>query len=37
MTNQDDLDWRLTLAASVEWTFASTYAATAPHSYVGRA
>lgn len=34
MTNHDDLAWWLTLAASVNWTFASTYAATAPHSYV---
>lgn len=29
-----DLDWWLTLAARVEWTFARTYAETAPHSYV---
>jgi hypothetical protein len=30
----DDLNWWLTLAASLDWTFAHTYAQTAPHSYV---
>lgn len=36
---QADLDWWLEVAASVEWTFAKTYAESAPHSYVvpGRA
>lgn len=29
-----DLDWWLALAAKVKWTFAKTYAETAPHSYV---
>lgn len=31
---EEDLDWWLTLAARAEWTFARTYADTAPHSYV---
>jgi len=31
---QTDLDWWLELAAKVEWTFARTYAESAPHSYV---
>ncbi len=31
---EDDLNWWLTLAAKLEWTFARTYAQTAPHSYV---
>src|ERR1035437_9481439 len=31
---QADLDWWLGLASALEWTFARTYAATAPHSYV---
>ena len=31
---QDDLDWWLEFAASREWTFAKTYAETAPHHYV---
>jgi len=31
---EDDLNWWLTLAANLEWTFARTYAETAPHSYV---
>lgn len=30
----DDLNWWLGLAAKLEWTFARTYAKTAPHSYV---
>ena len=29
-----DLDWWVTRAATLQWTFARTYAATAPHSYV---
>jgi hypothetical protein len=29
-----DLDWWLELASTVEWTFATTYAESAPHSYV---
>ena len=31
---EDDLDWWVTRAAALQWTFARTYAATAPHSYV---
>lgn len=31
---QDDLDWWLTFAATREWTFARTYAESAPHHYV---
>lgn len=31
---RDDLDWWLTFAATREWTFARTYAETAPHHYV---
>ncbi len=31
---RSDLDWWLTFAASREWTFAKTYAETAPHHYV---
>jgi SAM-dependent methyltransferase len=31
---RDDLAWWLEFAASREWTFAKTYAATAPHHYV---
>ena len=31
---EDDLNWWLTLASELEWTFAKTYAGTAPHSYV---
>ena len=31
---QVDLDWWLARAAEVEWTYAKTYADTAPHSYV---
>ena len=30
----EDLDWWVTRAATLQWTFARTYAATAPHSYV---
>ena len=29
-----DLDWWLEFAAAREWTFAKTYAQTAPHHYV---
>ena len=29
-----DLDWWVGLASALEWTFARTYAETAPHSYV---
>ena len=31
---QADLDWWLELAPTLEWTFARTYAESAPHSYV---
>src|ERR1035437_2998997 len=31
---QADLDWWVGLAPALEWTFARTYAPTAPHSYV---
>lgn len=31
---ENDLNWWLELAAKLEWTFARTYAETAPHSYV---
>ena len=31
---QADLDWWVGLASALEWTFARTYAQTAPHSYV---
>lgn len=31
---QQDLDWWLEFAASREWTFAKTYAETAPHHYI---
>ena len=34
MTTEDDLEWWLDLAARVEWTWAKTYADSAPHSYV---
>lgn len=34
MITQDDLSWWLETAARVQWTWARTYAATAPHSYV---
>ena len=34
MVTEGDLHWWLTLAGDVEWTFARTYAETAPHSYV---
>ena len=34
MTTDDDLTWWLTLAPTLEWTFARTYAETAPHAYV---
>ncbi len=34
MTTEQDLHWWLTLAPTLEWTFASTYAESAPHSYV---
>ena len=30
----EDLDWWLARAATLQWTFARTYAAIAPHSYV---
>ncbi|MEO6115352.1 MAG: hypothetical protein ABIP33_03115, partial [Pseudolysinimonas sp.] len=29
-----DLDWWLELAPQLAWTFAKTYAETAPHSYI---
>jgi hypothetical protein len=31
---KQDLDWWMAFAASREWTFAKTYAETAPHHYV---
>ena len=31
---ESDLDWWLEFAATREWTFAKTYAETAPHHYV---
>jgi 2-polyprenyl-3-methyl-5-hydroxy-6-metoxy-1,4-benzoquinol methylase len=34
MVTVEDLRWWLTLAGDVEWTFARTYAESAPHSYV---
>ena len=34
MTTDNDLDWWLRLAPTLEWTYARTYAETAPHSYV---
>lgn len=34
MTTEEDLDWWLTLAPTLDWTVARTYAATAPHNYV---
>lgn len=34
MTDRADLDWWLTLAPSLKWTWAKTYAQTAPHWYV---
>lgn len=34
MTSEVDLDWWLSLAPTLAWTSARTYAKTAPHSYV---
>jgi hypothetical protein len=34
MTTEEDLDWWLTLAPTLNWTVARTYTETAPHSYV---
>ena len=34
MITQDDLTWWLELAPTLEWTFAKTYAETAPHHYI---
>jgi Methyltransferase domain len=34
MTTDEDLDWWLGLAPALEWTYARTYAESAPHSYV---
>lgn len=34
MTDQKDLDWWLAKAATLEWTWAKTYADSAPHWYV---
>lgn len=34
MTTPEDLRWWLALAPTLRWTFAKTYAASAPHSYV---
>jgi len=31
---RNDLDWWLEFATNREWTFARTYAATAPHDYI---
>lgn len=33
-TTQEDLEWWLDFATSREWTFAKTYAETAPHHYI---
>lgn len=33
-TSPDDLAWWLTLAPTLQWTFAKTYADTAPHEYI---
>ncbi len=34
MITRDDLNWWLELAPTLDWTFAKTYAKTAPHDYV---
>ena len=34
LITQADLEWWLSRAAELEWTFAKTYAETAPHHYV---
>jgi len=34
MITQDDYDWWLTTASTVDWTWAKTYANAAPHHYV---
>ena len=34
MITRDDLNWWLELAPTLDWTFAKTYAETAPHDYV---
>lgn len=34
MTTPHDLEWWLTLAPTLEWTWAKTYADSAPHWYV---
>jgi hypothetical protein len=34
MTTHDDLRWWLDLAPTLQWTFAKTYAQSAPHWYV---
>lgn len=34
MITTDDLNWWLDFASALEWTFAKTYAGTAPHHYV---
>jgi len=34
MTTHEDLDWWLDLAPTLQWTFAKTYAQSAPHWYV---
>jgi hypothetical protein len=34
MTTEDDLNWWLALAPTLQWTVARTYAQSAPHSYV---
>jgi predicted TPR repeat methyltransferase len=34
MITRDDYDWWLTTASELEWTWAKTYADTAPHDYI---
>ena len=34
MITRDDLNWWLELAPTLDWTFARTYAKTAPHEYI---
>ena len=34
MITREDLNWWLELAPTLDWTFATTYAKTAPHEYV---
>jgi hypothetical protein len=34
VTTSADLEWWLSLAPTLDWTWAKTYAASAPHSYI---